>query len=361
VRPTVISIYSPSSLIEHIVEVLAPHADVHLWAVDAVVPAVAAYTRGSGGRGRLHRLNMLEPYYRDAPFVLFTDDDIAFEPDFLPRYCEVVGRLGFDLAQPALSFDSFHGAPQVIQRPGVLARQTHWVEQMCFSMTNRLLRLASPFPEDFNRGWALEMTWARAVSDTGMKAGIIDALPVAHSFRPLYSDYSSRRALVDGIRALRRRGLALMPLVSTHYFDRQGARHAYPLSMEAAEFVAVAEQMGVRQRILAMVETDAAPCDRRFPTRIFEALAAGATPPDDESLPPLLRPVERYVRWALDEMVAWRPATCELRRRVQALRGDDRLCFVAEVYSAPLYVVFDRVLYGVGAAAPLSKSVDEPC
>jgi hypothetical protein len=199
-------IYSENSLVEHIVQVFAAAgAEIHLWALQRPLETAARWTRGVGPGAKYTLLNRLLASRRNAraeDVLFFTDDDIRFPAEFVQGYCDVLKERGFDLAQPALTHDSFHTHPATLQRCWLTARQQNRVDQMVFSTSGRLLAAMTPFPDLGFTGWAQEFLWARAARANGWGVGIVDRHPVAHNFRPAGKGYDLTLARREMMQAL---------------------------------------------------------------------------------------------------------------------------------------------------------------
>lgn len=186
--------YFTNSLVEGIVaDLLRWDVDVRLWALESICPALAAYTRGAGLKGRSAALNGLLREVGDAELILLVDDDVSLGASFVPRYTRIVRAIGAAVAQPALSADSYHTHPITIQRPGRWARVTTFVEiGPVVSMTPEFLGLAGLLPCGSAMGWGGDLLWAKISQERGLRQVIVDACPVQHSFRPVASRYSQR-------------------------------------------------------------------------------------------------------------------------------------------------------------------------
>jgi glycosyltransferase involved in cell wall biosynthesis len=124
-------------------------------------------------------------------YVLITDDDIVLPERFLDGFLDLQAELGFALAQPARTSNSYIDHPIVEQQRGVLARQTLFVEigpLVCFHKS--CYELVFPFDLTSPMGWGYENVWSRRLAERGLKMGIIDALPVDHSLRKPVANYS---------------------------------------------------------------------------------------------------------------------------------------------------------------------------
>jgi cellulose synthase/poly-beta-1,6-N-acetylglucosamine synthase-like glycosyltransferase len=121
--------YLLDSLVEQLVHDLAEwDIEIHLWALQSVLPEAAQFTRGTGQLGKAQALNRLLPYASNADLVLFIDDDVRLGPRFISTYLSIVTTLGAAVAQPALTANSHYSHSITLQRPGCWARLTNFVE-----------------------------------------------------------------------------------------------------------------------------------------------------------------------------------------------------------------------------------------
>lgn len=139
---------------------------------------------------------VLEETHIDAfEFVIVCDDDIVLPESFLDRYLQSVTGYDFALAQPARTHDSFIDHPFVEQLDGLVARWTRFVEiGPLFSIHQRAFRLIFPFDEASPMGWGYDFVWPKFIANAGLKMGIIDAVPIAHSLRKPVLYYQHQKA-----------------------------------------------------------------------------------------------------------------------------------------------------------------------
>lgn len=124
-------------------------------------------------------------------YVLLTDDDIVVPEGFLDGFIGLQEELGFAIAQPARTSNSYIDHPIVEQQQGVLARRTMFVEiGPVVSFHASCYDLVFPFDLTSPMGWGYESIWSRRVAERGLKMGIIDAVPVDHSLRKPVENYS---------------------------------------------------------------------------------------------------------------------------------------------------------------------------
>lgn len=150
-----------------------------------------------------HRVDHLEPKFEllerlltDAgvhsyDYLLLVDDDADLPERFVDRFLDIQHQLGFSLAQPARTGDSHIDLPIVERHPGLLARETLFVEQgpvVCFHRS--ALQLLWPFDKTSPMGWGLENVWSLQLSRAGLRLGIVDAVPVGHRLRAPLANYS---------------------------------------------------------------------------------------------------------------------------------------------------------------------------
>lgn len=124
-------------------------------------------------------------------YVVLCDDDVVLPRDFLDSFLGLQERLQYRIAQPARTLNSYIDLPIVEQHPGLIARQTLFVEQgPVVSFHRSVLDLVFPFDLTSPMGWGLENLWSLRVSGRGLKMGIIDNVPVDHSMRRPVANYA---------------------------------------------------------------------------------------------------------------------------------------------------------------------------
>jgi hypothetical protein len=117
-------------------------------------------------------------------WVIIADDDVVICENWLDSYLAIASRFNFALSQPARTRNSFIDHPIVAQAPGLLARRTRFVEiGPVFCMRRDAVPLLVPFEADAGMGWGLDFIWPMRLEKEGMRLGIVDAAPVAHSLR----------------------------------------------------------------------------------------------------------------------------------------------------------------------------------
>ena len=157
-----------------------------------------------GQRGKFENLNALLERTPAAghDWLLALDDDVRLPRGFLDAFVFLAERFDVALAQPAHRWRS-HAAWQVTRRrPGVLARETLFVEigPVCALRATTFDTLL-PFPE-LRFGWGLDLHWSAVARARGWREGVIDATPVRHGLRRIASSYDRNDAVAETRRFL---------------------------------------------------------------------------------------------------------------------------------------------------------------
>lgn len=117
-------------------------------------------------------------------YVLVTDDDVILPDDFLDAFLQVQSELGFALAQPARTHNSYHHFPIVLKQSGTIARQTRFVEPgPLISISRAAFGDLLPFDAVSPTGWGYEYVWPALLARRRLSQGIVDATPIDHSVR----------------------------------------------------------------------------------------------------------------------------------------------------------------------------------
>jgi uncharacterized protein DUF707 len=115
-------------------------------------------------------------------YVWLPDDDLLCEPEGISRMFAVCEDLRLELAQPALTLDSYFTHMITLQHRRFQVRFTNFVEIMAPVLSASLLARAVPTMVGSLSGWGLDSLWPRMV---GLgKVAIIDSAPIRHT-RPI--------------------------------------------------------------------------------------------------------------------------------------------------------------------------------
>jgi hypothetical protein len=158
-------------------------ATVRLWALDASVPSLSAWTVGEGPGAKYDLVNALlasAPVHDDA-YVVVADDDVAFLPGVFALFLRLVRRAAFDIAQPAHTRHLSHPShPVTLRAKWSVARLTSFVEiGPVFVVSPAWRSSVLPFAERLGMGWGLEADWY-GLHRRGARLGIVDAAPMRH-------------------------------------------------------------------------------------------------------------------------------------------------------------------------------------
>jgi hypothetical protein len=132
----------------------------------------------------LHKLvQLLRSDIAHYDFVWFPDDDLASDVQTVNRIFSFCRELHLQLAQPALSLDSFVSYPATFVNASFLLRFTNFIEIMAPVFSRQFLeRCADSFGENLS-GYGLDSLWPTWVAEPD-KIAILDACPVRHT-RPV--------------------------------------------------------------------------------------------------------------------------------------------------------------------------------
>jgi len=178
-----------------------------------------------------------EPW-QDYDYVFLCDDDIEIPDGFIDHLIDLQESLGFAATQPARTPESFSGHLIVVQQPGLVARETRFVESgPVVSFTREAFSRVFPFDDSSGMGWGLEFVWAHNLAEAGLRMGIIDSVQVVHTLRPTAVQYNEdearrqERELVSQHAAIMPRGESIRVLrVYPHSGSEDDYRHL--LTME---------------------------------------------------------------------------------------------------------------------------------
>lgn len=117
----------------------------------------------------------------------FPDDDLATDTSNINRMFAFFHALDLNLAQPALTADSFYSWKNLLQDRSQLVRFTSFVEVMAPLFDRKTLQRCLPSFSESRSGWGLDWVWSHLCGQSPqLTMGIIDATPVKHT-RPVAS------------------------------------------------------------------------------------------------------------------------------------------------------------------------------
>jgi len=181
--------------------------------------------------------------------VWLPDDDLLCDPTLVSRMFAICADLGLDMAQPALTQDSYYSHPITMQHPQFQLRFTNFIEIMAPVFSRRFLALVSPTIGGNLSGWGLDGLWPR-MSGLGRLA-IIDDTPVRHTLPIKHGNYAANQAA--GIPAI-----AEDWMVSAAAFVETPADYHLNLGglLQSGDAVTIGAQFGEIERMLrALLES----------------------------------------------------------------------------------------------------------
>lgn len=123
------------------------------------------------------------PAIMQYDYIWLPDDDLAADTKTINRMFDLCADFKLELAQPALTLDSYYTHPITLQNDAFMLRYTNFVEIMAPVFSRAFFPLcADTFKENLS-GFGLDLLWPTWLGG-GNKAGILDACTVRHT-RPL--------------------------------------------------------------------------------------------------------------------------------------------------------------------------------
>jgi hypothetical protein len=133
----------------------------------------------------------LHAFFKTHPHVLdryryfwLPDDDICTDAATITRLFRDVERHELELAQPALTIDSYFATPITLANTLFTLRYTTMVEIMAPVLDRRLMATVAPYFAGTRTGFGLDYFWHRLTSDPNRKVAILDQVTVTHT-RPI--------------------------------------------------------------------------------------------------------------------------------------------------------------------------------
>jgi hypothetical protein len=171
----------------------------------------ARYHRRAGASGRsrkVHNINLALAEHDISAFdwLIVTDDDITFPPDFLDSFLCLATKADLRLVQPAHRFYSFNRFLLTYRAWNSLVRLTNFVESGPIIALHRdSFGLLLPFPE-LRWSWGVDIIWSEIGSRHGLRLGIVDTTPIEH-LKPISSNYDYKAAITEAREFLRQQGV----------------------------------------------------------------------------------------------------------------------------------------------------------
>ncbi len=159
-------------------------------------------------------------------YIWLPDDDLMARKADINLLFETCDRYKLEVAQPALTWDSYFGHLTTLRNPNYRIRFTNYVEIMAPCFSAHLLEKSLPLFASNLSGWGLDFVWAQLVDHPTSEIAIIDAVTVRHT-RPVGGP--NYQALRDGgispwdeLRSFcRTHGIDEEPVITTHLAVRR--------------------------------------------------------------------------------------------------------------------------------------------
>ncbi|UXH78023.1 DUF707 domain-containing protein [Roseateles amylovorans] len=143
--------------------------------------------------------------------IWLPDDDLAVDTATLVRMFDLFHAHRLQLAQPALTRDSYFTFDTLLQQPGYVLRHMGFVEVMAPLFSREALRRCRESFHFSRIGWGLDFVWPGLIDNPDRRAiAVLDATPVHHT-RPvrggdLYKNHPDADPKEDERRVLARYG-----------------------------------------------------------------------------------------------------------------------------------------------------------
>jgi hypothetical protein len=170
----------------------------------------------------LHELINANPrFLQDYDYVWLPDDDLRTDATQINLLFEIMAQYHLQVAQPALTWNSYFGHLTTLRNAKFRLRYTNYVEVMAPCLSARMLARALPLFNTNLSGWGLDFVWTKFAAQPEAEIAIIDAVTVQHT-RPVGGpNYKALRergiSPWDELRAFcKSNGIEEEPVIFTH-------------------------------------------------------------------------------------------------------------------------------------------------
>jgi hypothetical protein len=179
-------------------------------------------------------------------YVWLPDDDLLCEPETVSLLFTICGQLRAELAQPALTTDSFFSHPITLQHSAFQVRFTNFVEIMAPVLSVPMLERVLPTVRGSASGFGLDALWPR-MSELG-RVAIVDEAPVRHT-RPVGGP-NHAVAMRQGVAPMQE----LRAVVARHLIDEPWDVHLnYGGLLQSGDGVCIGDAAADIERMLALL------------------------------------------------------------------------------------------------------------
>jgi hypothetical protein len=160
-------------------------------------------------------------FLSDYDYIWLPDDDLFATKADINSLFDLVKNYKLEVAQPALSWDSYYSHITTLRNSMTKIRFTNYVEVMAPCFCSAMLRKALPLLNSNLSGWGLDYLWTQLAENPQSGIAIIDDVTVRHT-RPVGGpNYKLLRETGispwDEMRALcKAHGLDEAPVLLTH-------------------------------------------------------------------------------------------------------------------------------------------------
>jgi Protein of unknown function (DUF707) len=123
-------------------------------------------------------------FISDYDYIWLPDDDLLATKADINSLFDLVKSYGLEVAQPALTWDSYYSHITTLRNSMTKIRFTNYVEVMAPCFCSAMLRKALPLLNSNLSGWGLDYVWAALAENPLSGIAIIDDITVRHT-RPV--------------------------------------------------------------------------------------------------------------------------------------------------------------------------------
>ncbi|SEL32944.1 Protein of unknown function [Roseateles sp. YR242] len=117
--------------------------------------------------------------------IWLPDDDLAVDTETLSRMFDLFHAYRLQLAQPALTRNSYYTFDTLLQQSGFVLRHVGFVEVMAPLFSREAMRVCRETFHHSRIGWGLDFVWPGLINNSDRRSiAVLDATPVHHT-RPI--------------------------------------------------------------------------------------------------------------------------------------------------------------------------------
>lgn len=139
----------------------------------------ACWSMRSGGKGELLAW-VARQELGDFDYIAVIDHDVLTSISAVNRLLFIGRCHQLDIFQPALSHDSFISHVHLAQRPGVLLRDTTFVEVMASFLSARAWAMVADLLTETISAYGIDIAWSKRLREAGGRLAVVDGVAVKH-------------------------------------------------------------------------------------------------------------------------------------------------------------------------------------